>query len=74
MKYKVEVIAVDTVRKRKQVTVEADSMSEAEKKALKEAFSMDRSNWEQLGYDRHDHFLETGTMTRVQDIGPQHDR
>lgn len=74
MKYKVEVIAVDTVRKRKQITVEADNMSEAEKKALKEAFSMDRSNWETLGYDRHDHFLETGAITRVPDIGLQHDR
>jgi hypothetical protein len=74
MRYKVEVIAVDTVRKRKQITVEADNMSEAEKKALKEAFSMDRSNWEQLSYDRHDHFLETGVITRVPDIGLQHDR
>jgi len=65
MKYQVEVFAVDTIRKKAIVTVDAPEEAQAERKALSEALEeKDNIEWLKLDYNNFDHFMEAGSIVK----------
>lgn len=65
MKYQVEVFAVDTIRKKAIVTVDAPDEAQAESIALSEALKeKDNIAWSELDFNNFDHFIEAGSIVR----------
>ena len=65
MKFRVEVVAVDTARKRTIITVDAPDAVQAESLALKEVSkSKDTLSWSELPYNEYDHFFEVGSVIK----------
>ncbi len=68
MKYQVEVFAVDTIRKKAIVTVDALDEAQAESKALSEVLKeKDNIEWLELDYNNFDHFMEAGSIVRQEE-------
>ena len=68
MKFRVEVVAVDTTRKSAFITVDAPDVAQAERKALSEALKeKDNIEWLELDYNNFDHFMEAGSIVRQEE-------
>lgn len=65
MKFKVEVVAVDTKRKRTFITVNAPDVLQAESLALEEVSkNKETLSWSELPYNEYDHFFEVGSVIK----------